>query len=79
MNFKNSNRVENHKGFNLQKPQIQKLFKFLKIVISCIQVSQKLQKQKKDETDRISFNPSPQKPLCFLKKFNPLTVPEVAD
>ena len=35
--------------------------------------------EKKDETDRISFNPSPQKPLCFLKKFNPLTVPEVAD
>ena len=55
MNFKNSSRVENHKGFNLQKPQIQKLFKFLKIVlltITCIyEVNE--QKQKQDEAEKI--------------------------
>ena len=32
MNFKNSSRVENHKGFNLQKPQIQKLLNFLRLL-----------------------------------------------
>ena len=55
MNFKNSSRVENHKGFNLQKPQIQKLFKFLKIVIltiTCIyKVNKQKQKQKLDEAE----------------------------
>ena len=55
MNFKNSSRVENHEGFNLQKPQIQKLLKFLKIVIftiTCIyEVNE--QKQKQDEVENI--------------------------
>ena len=55
MNFKNSSRVENHKGFNLQKPQNTETIKFLKIVIltiTCIyEVNE--QKQKQDEAEKI--------------------------
>ena len=55
MNFKNSSRVENHKGFNLQKTSNTETVKFLMIVIPTITCIYEVneQKQKQDEVEEI--------------------------
>jgi len=49
--------------------------KFLKLVISCIQISKP--EIIKDEKKNTKNYPSPQNPLCVLKKFNPLKYPRL--